>query len=235
MGGKKWLEMFNSTPPAPFFAVASPRGGSGKGLNFDYTFPHRNCTISHCGREFTRRSGAASGTRYVICRDSFVQRPQRAVSEAISVTEPTPHPALNAGWWRRLSSQPLSVFLILPYSLCAERRAFYARQKNWTNSRPVSYTLVSLHVLHIAFVFCSPPPFFFCNSDPLMVSEKLCCRPFEHPQVERREFLWVSPDSARRRRECGRLIRYWLFSWDKLIINSWLHPDRNPFRYFEFY
>lgn len=76
----------------PFFAVASPRGGSGKGLNFNYTFPHRNCTISHCGREFTRRSGAASGTRYVIRRDSFVQRPQRAVSEAISVTEPPPPP-----------------------------------------------------------------------------------------------------------------------------------------------
>lgn len=182
--------MFNSTPPAPFFAVASPRGGSGKGLNFNYTFPHRNSTISHCGREFTRRSGAASGKRYVIHRDSFVQRPQRAVSEAIRVTElpPRPHspPRLRSERWL-VTTIVLGVFLILPYSLCAERRAFTLGRR--TNSRPVSYTLVSLHVLHIAFVFCPPPPLFFCNSDPLMVSEKLCCRLFEHPQVVRREFF----------------------------------------------
>lgn len=44
-------------------------------------------------REFTRCSGAASGGRYVIRRDGFARRPQRAVSEAISVTEPpSPRP-----------------------------------------------------------------------------------------------------------------------------------------------
>lgn len=228
MGGGEGWRCLILLRPLPFFAVASPWGGSGKGLNFNYTFPHWNCTISHCAAPGLLRG---RGTLSVVTA-SFSVLKERFQRPSVSRSPPR-----SRSERRLVTTIVLAALLCLShsslFSLCGE--ASLLRSAEELNKQPPRFLHSCLSAC-ITHSFCLLIPLFFCNSDPLMVSAKLCCRPFEHPQVVRREFLWVSPDSARRRQECRRLIRHWLFSWDKLIINSWLHPDRNPFRYyFEFY